>query len=112
VRKPLSGVESVNKEETHQASGSLNPVELSFAVESFLAEGVIWIKHISKGKEKSKNIRDQIIDMQLLDSSNLELRLKSTQRVDQVLNALIPGSIWQICKTGTILADANSVTFV
>ena len=105
VQKPLDGVESVNKEETNQASGSLSLVKLSFAVESFLAEGVIWIKHISKGKEKSKNIRDQIIDMRLLDSSNLELRLKSTQRVDQVLNALMPGSIWQVCKIETALVN-------
>ena len=86
--------------------------ELDFAIESFLAEGVIWISHLSKGKEKSKNIRDQIINMRLLDSSKIELRLKSTQRVDQVLNALMPGSIWQVCKTKTILANANSVALV
>ncbi len=93
-------------------SSNLSDGELDFAIESFLARGVIWISHLSKGKEKSKNIRDQIIDMRLLDSSIIELRLKSTQRVDQVLNALVPGSVWQVCKTETILANADSVVMV
>ena len=112
VRKPLNGIDDVNNDETYQVIGSLREGELASAIQGFLAEGVIWISHLSKGKEKSKNIRDQIIDMRLLDSSIIELRLKSTQRVDQVLNALVPGSVWQVCKTETILANADSVVMV
>ncbi len=85
---------------------------LEESIKSFLAEGEIWIKHLSKGKEKSKNIRDQIIDMKLLDSSKLELRLRSTQRVDQVLSAFMPDALWQVCKTETILRQADTALMV
>ncbi|MDD9899171.1 MAG: TIGR03960 family B12-binding radical SAM protein [Candidatus Melainabacteria bacterium] len=87
---------------------------LESRLETFLSQGAIEIT-VAKAKDakgKSKNIREGIIAMKFLDSSQLELRLKPNQRVDQVLEALLPNSSWSISKMKQIFKTDNALELV
>ncbi|MDA0773134.1 MAG: TIGR03960 family B12-binding radical SAM protein [Cyanobacteria bacterium] len=73
---------------------------------------VTGVKKDPRGKGQSKNIRDNIIDMQFLDSEQLELRLRSTQRPDEVLNAFLTKSKWSICKQEQVFKTTKTSELV
>jgi len=73
-------------------------------VGNFLDKESILIKKFSKGREKQKDLRPEIKEVKLIDPSTIELNLLKTQRADEVLTALIPGSTWKVKKLSQVLA--------
>jgi radical SAM family uncharacterized protein/radical SAM-linked protein len=73
-------------------------------VNDFLSRDSIEIEKEVKARIQKKNIREQVFAMKLLNSQTIELGLKSTQRVDEVLGAFIPGAVWKACKEYQVLA--------
>ncbi|MBT6842927.1 MAG: TIGR03960 family B12-binding radical SAM protein [Candidatus Melainabacteria bacterium] len=89
--------------------------KLDQSLTTFLDQGeivVIGVKKDPRGKGQSKNIRDNIIGMQFLDSEQLELRLTSTQRPDEVLNAFLTNSKWSICKQEQVFKTTKTPELV
>lgn len=98
--------ESKDKAEINSVTG-LKTEELKLdqtLVENFLEKESILIKKFSKGKEKQKDLRPEIKEVKLIDPSKIELSLLKTQRADEVLTALVPGSTWKVKKLSQVLA--------
>ncbi len=74
-------------------------------LDKFLAQELIEITKTVKGKTRTADIRDKIISMSLVNSNQIELTLKTTQRTDEILNTLMPGRLWRVRKTGQLLSD-------
>jgi hypothetical protein len=68
-------------------------------LKSFLNQDVIEVMV----KNQSKDIKARIIDMQILDSSTIQMTLRATQRADEILRTFMPGSNWRICKNSQTL---------
>jgi len=73
-------------------------------LDKFLNQEEILVKKFSKGKQKQKNLRPEIKEVILKNKSTLELKLNKAQRADEVLMALVPGSIWKVKKLSQVLA--------
>lgn len=110
----IKTVELVSPENESSVSDVLETVYLASSsdykinesrLKSFLSQDTIEIEKLTKGKTKIKNIRNEIVDIVLDDSQILRLRLKSSQRPDEVLHSLAPDSkSWKITKLSQILA--------
>jgi radical SAM family uncharacterized protein/radical SAM-linked protein len=67
-------------------------------IESFLARNQINVTRLSKDKEKIVDIKPQIVALKLIDDQTLELNLRGSQRVSEVLESFLSGSKWKIKK--------------
>lgn len=67
-------------------------------IDKFLAQKIIEITKTVKGKVKQKDIRDSILKIDLESPSVLKLKLKSTQKAEEVINSLKPEAKCQIVK--------------
>jgi radical SAM family uncharacterized protein/radical SAM-linked protein len=91
-------------ETVYSASSKDHRIDESI-LKSFLSQEFIEIEKLTKGKTKVKNIRAEVIDIVFDDFNKLQLRLRSSQRPDEVLKVLSPGSkSWKITKLSQILA--------
>lgn len=54
-------------------------------------------------KEKTVDIRSRILDIKLINDTELELRLEKMQRPDEVVNQLIPEQIWDFKRVSQLL---------
>jgi radical SAM-linked protein len=86
-------------ETVYIASKDIEYKDLEVLVEGFLKQETITIERFSKGKTKSVDIKPEIVTIKVLNNSQLELTLRKSQRADQVLQALLPGTFWNLRKT-------------
>jgi radical SAM-linked protein len=89
-------------ETVYIASKDIEDKDLQSLVEGFLKQETITIERFSKGKTKSVDLRPEIVTIKVLNNSQLELTLRKSQRADQVLQALLPGTFWNLRKTKQI----------
>jgi hypothetical protein len=67
-------------------------------INRFLARDQINVTRLSKDKEKIVDIKPQIVAINKIDDQVLELNLRGSQRVSEVLESFLSGSKWKIKK--------------
>jgi len=67
-------------------------------INRFLARDQINVTRLSKDKEKIVDIKPQIVVIKKIDDQVLELNLRGSQRVSEVLESFLSGSKWKIKK--------------